>query len=72
MELKSLREIIAPVTDDEVALSTEAKFKTTDATAGSSKKAKQLIGWSPARSDLDNIIKTSWAKYSYNMKVNKL
>ena len=43
-----------------------------DIVISSSKKAKQLIGWLPARSDLDNIIKTSWAKYSYNMKVNKL
>ena len=38
----------------------------------SSDKAKQLIGWSPKRSDLDNIIKSSWDTYSYNMKVNKL
>ena len=43
-----------------------------DIVISSSKKAKRLIGWSPARSDLDNIIKTSWAKYSQNMKVNKL
>ena len=28
-----------------------------DIVISSSKKAKQLIGWSPARSDLDNIIK---------------
>ena len=35
-------------------------------------KAKQLIGWSPTRSDLDNIIKSTWATYNYNMKVNKL
>ena len=35
-------------------------------------KAKQLIGWSPTRSDLDNIIKSSWATYNYNMKANKL
>ena len=38
----------------------------------SSDKAKQLIGWSPKRSDLDNIIKSSWATYNYNMKANKL
>ena len=43
-----------------------------DIVISSSKKAKRLIGWSPARSDLDNIIKTSWAKYGHNMKVNKL
>ena len=38
----------------------------------SSDKAKKLIGWSPTRSDLDNIIKSSWATYNHNMKVNKL
>ncbi|MEL0337746.1 MAG: NAD-dependent epimerase/dehydratase family protein, partial [bacterium] len=43
-----------------------------DIVLSSSKKAKQLIGWSPTRSDLDNIIKSSWDTYSYNMKVNKL
>ena len=43
-----------------------------DAVISSSKKANQLIGWSPTKSDLDNIIKSSWATYSYNMKVNKL
>ena len=36
------------------------------------KKANQLIGWSPIRSDLDNIIKSTWATYNFNMKVNKL
>ena len=43
-----------------------------DIVLSSSNKAKQLIGWSPARSDLDNIIKSSWATYNYNMKANKL
>ena len=43
-----------------------------DIVLSSSKKAKQLIGWSPTRSDLDNIIKSSWATYNYNMKANKL
>ena len=43
-----------------------------DIVLSSSDKAKQLIGWSPKRSDLDNIIKSSWATYSYNMEVNKL
>jgi len=43
-----------------------------DIVLSSSKKANQLIGWSPTRSDLDNIIKSSWATYNYNMKVNKL
>ena len=43
-----------------------------DIVISSSKKANQLIGWSPVRSDLENIIKSSWATYSYNRKVNKL
>ena len=43
-----------------------------DIVLSSSDKAKQLIGWSPTRSDLDNIIKSSWATYNYNMKANKL
>ena len=43
-----------------------------DIVLSSSKKANQLIGWSPTKSDLDNIIKSTWAKYNYNMKVNKL
>ena len=43
-----------------------------DIVLSSSNKAKQLIGWSPTRSDLDNIIKSSWATYNYNMKANKL
>ena len=43
-----------------------------DIVLSSSKKAKQLIGWTPTRSDLGNIIKSSWATYNYNMKVNKL
>ncbi len=43
-----------------------------DIVISSSKKANQLIGWSPTKSDLDNIIKSSWATYSYNMKVNKV
>ena len=42
-----------------------------DIVISSSKKANQLIGWSPKRSDLDSIIKSSWATYSYNMKTNK-
>ena len=43
-----------------------------DIVISSSKKANQLIGWSPERSDLDTIIKSSWATYSYNMKANKI
>ena len=43
-----------------------------DIVLSSSDKAKQLIGWSPTRSDLDNIIKSSWDTYNYNMKANKL
>ena len=44
----------------------------TDIVLSSSKKANQLIGWSPIRSDLDNIIKSTWATYNFNMKANKL
>ena len=43
-----------------------------DIVISSLKKANQLIGWLPTKSDLDNIIKSSWATYSYNMKVNNL
>ena len=43
-----------------------------DIVISSSNKAKQLIGWSPTKSDLDNIIKSSWATYNYRMKANKL
>ena len=42
-----------------------------DIVISSPKKAKKLIGWSPARSDINNIIKTSWATYNYSMEVNK-
>ena len=43
-----------------------------DIVISSSNKAKQVIGWSPTKSDLDNIIKSSWATYNYRMKANKL
>ena len=43
-----------------------------DIVISSSNKAKQLIGWSPTKSDLDNIIKSSWATHNYRMKANKL
>ena len=43
-----------------------------DIVISSSNKAKQLIGWSPTKSDLDNIIKSSWATYNYRMQATKL
>ena len=43
-----------------------------DVVVSSLKKAQRLIGWSPVKSDLDNIIKSSWSTYIYNMKVNNL
>ena len=43
-----------------------------DIVLSSSKKAEKLIKWSPTKSDLDNIIKSSWATYNHNMRVNKL